>query len=174
MISTADALDVMAIVAACHPRTAPRMDDDEAAIATATIWAELFNAQGLELDDLAEGVKARATTESDAPEPADICAAARAVRRNRNEREDRAAREARQEHLDAVKAAEPVAALPAGFVGGQVTNRTPRFEAAEQALQDCYGRDQCRAALVEYFAAKREALGMGKANNRNRRQENHR
>ncbi|QFG09097.1 hypothetical protein I5J49_gp71 [Mycobacterium phage ThulaThula] len=173
MISTADALDVMAIVAACHPRTAPRMDDDEAAIATATVWAELFNAQGMALDDLAEGVKARAATEPDAPEVADILAAARAVRRNRNEREDQADREARQAALDAVKpAAEPVVALP-GFVGGRVTNRTPRFEAAEEALHACYGRDACRAAIVEYFAAKREALGMSKATNRNR-QENHR
>ena len=36
MITTADALDLMAIVAACHPRTAPRMDDEEAAVTTAT------------------------------------------------------------------------------------------------------------------------------------------
>ncbi|QDK01179.1 hypothetical protein I5J50_gp76 [Mycobacterium phage Purky] len=170
MISTADALDVMAIVAACHPRTAPRMDDEEAAIATATVWAEIFNSNGLDLDDLAEGVKHRAATEPNAPEPADIVAAARAVRRNRNEREGRAEREARQAELDAIKPApEPAVALP-GFIGGQVTNRTPRFEAAEQALQECYGRDQCRAALAEYFAAKREALGMTKARKRNRQE----
>lgn len=83
MITTADALDVMTVVAACHRRTAPRMDDEDAALATATIWAELFNMYNLELDDLTTAVKRRATTAPDAPEPAEIIAVAREIRRDR-------------------------------------------------------------------------------------------
>lgn len=167
MITTADALDVMAIVAACHPRTAPRMDDEEAAVTTATVWAELFNAHKLSCDDLAEGVKLRAASQSDAPEPADIINAAKTVRRNRTESESREAREARQASLDAVKP-EPdaVRAISVGFVPGPAP-QTDRLEAARDALQDIPGgsmhsrtpahAELCQAAIREYFAAKLEA-----------------
>ena len=70
MTTTADALEVMTLVAACHHRTAPRMDDEQATIATATIWAELFSQYRLELPDLFAAVKRRALTQADAPEPA--------------------------------------------------------------------------------------------------------
>ena len=86
MITTADALDIMTIVAACHRRTAPRMDDEEATLATATIWAELFNEYRLTAADLAAGVKKRALTHADAPEPAEIIHYAREIRRDRNDR----------------------------------------------------------------------------------------
>lgn len=86
MITTADALDVMTVVAACHRRTAPRMDDEQAALATAAIWAELFNAHKLTLDDLVAAVKKRATDHADAPEPAEIITYARDIRRDRNAR----------------------------------------------------------------------------------------
>ncbi|MCG7596327.1 hypothetical protein [Mycobacterium sp. PSTR-4-N] len=86
MITTADALDVMTVVAACHRRTAPRMDDEEATLATATIWAELFNEYRLTLPDLVKGVKKRALTHADAPEPAEIIHFAREVRRDRRDR----------------------------------------------------------------------------------------
>jgi hypothetical protein len=82
----ADALEVMAIVAACHHRTAPRMDDRQAAILTAGIWAELFNEYRLELPDLKAAVMRRALGNPDAPEPAEIIAFAREIRRDRDAR----------------------------------------------------------------------------------------
>lgn len=82
-ITRADALDVMTLVAACHRRTAPRMDDEQVALATAQVWAELFTAQNLRKDDLLAAVKLRAQTEPDAPEPADIIRAALKIRRER-------------------------------------------------------------------------------------------
>lgn len=83
MTTTADAIEVMTIVAACHHRTAPRMDDREAIIATASVWAELFSAHRLELSDLLAAVKMRAQFERDAPEPAEIIKFARKVRTDR-------------------------------------------------------------------------------------------
>lgn len=84
MITTADAVKVMSYVAACHHRTAPRMDDREAVLATATIWADLFNEYRLEMDDLLASVKKRATSEAVAPEPAEIIKFARERRRERD------------------------------------------------------------------------------------------
>lgn len=86
MITVADALDVMTVVAACHRRTAPRMDDEQATLATAAIWAELFNEYRLEQPDLIRAVKKRALTHPDAPEPAEIIHHAREIRRDRNDR----------------------------------------------------------------------------------------
>lgn len=86
MITTADAIEILTVVAACHRRTAPRLDDRGAAIATAAIWAELFNARNLTLDDLVAAVKKRATDHPDAPEPAEIITYARDIRRDRNAR----------------------------------------------------------------------------------------
>ena len=83
MITTADALDVMTVVAACHRRTAPRMDDEQATLATAAIWAELFNEYRLDQPDLLRAVKKRALTHPDAPEPAEIIHHAREIRRDR-------------------------------------------------------------------------------------------
>lgn len=88
MITTADALDVMTVVAACHRRTAPRMDDEQATLATAAIWAELFNAHHLEQPDLIAAVKKRAQAHPDAPEPAEIIQFAREIRRDRTDRAD--------------------------------------------------------------------------------------
>lgn len=82
MITTADALQVMLVVQACHRRTAPRMDDEQVTLATATIWAELFNAHRLGLPDLVAAVKMRAQYEADAPEPAEIITFARKIRRD--------------------------------------------------------------------------------------------
>lgn len=101
MTTTADALEVMTIVAACHHRTAPRMDDEHAALATASVWAELFSAYRLELADLIAAVKKRALTHPDAPEPAEIIAFAREIRRDRAERETEAERQAREDRRDA-------------------------------------------------------------------------
>ncbi|GAB4998387.1 hypothetical protein MAHJHV65_43500 [Mycobacterium avium subsp. hominissuis] len=101
MTTTADALEVMTIVAACHHRTAPRMDDEQAALATARVWAELFTAYKLDLPDLVAAVKKRALAHPEAPEPAEIIAFAREIRRDRAERETAAQREAREDRRDA-------------------------------------------------------------------------
>lgn len=82
-ITRSDALDVLAVVAACHPRTAPRLDDRDVARATADIWAELFNTHHLAMPDLVAAVKKRASTEADAPAPAEIITVARAIRQER-------------------------------------------------------------------------------------------
>lgn len=81
MITPADAMQVLLIVQACHRRTAPRMDDEQVARATATTWAELFNTHNLHMEHLIAAVKKRATTNPEAPEPAEIIAAAREIRR---------------------------------------------------------------------------------------------
>lgn len=83
MISTADALEVMTIVAACHQRTAPRVDDREVALATASVWAELFNEFDFGRDELIAAVKSRAQFCTEAPEPADIIRVARTARSER-------------------------------------------------------------------------------------------
>lgn len=83
-ISTADALDVLTIVAACHRKTAPKLDDKAAAFATAGIWAELFNAHDLQQPDLIAAVKLRAQHAADAPEPAEIIEFARKIRQQRD------------------------------------------------------------------------------------------
>lgn len=101
MTSRADAIEVMTIVAACHRRTAPRMDDEQATLATASVWAELFSQYQLELSDLLAAVKKRALAHAEAPEPAEIIAFAREIRRDRTEHEDETARRAREDQLDA-------------------------------------------------------------------------
>lgn len=100
MTSRADAIEVMTIVAACHRRTAPRMDDEQATLATASVWAELFSQYQLELQDLVAAVKKRALAAAEAPEPAEIIAFAREIRRDRTERESDAERDARQARHD--------------------------------------------------------------------------
>lgn len=81
--STKDAGQVLVLVAACHRKAAPRLDDREAALAIAVTWAELFSAHNLTLPDLLAGVKLRAQHEPDAPEPADVIRFARKVRSDR-------------------------------------------------------------------------------------------
>jgi hypothetical protein len=101
MTTPADALEVMTIVAACHHRTAPRMDDEQATLATASVWADLFSTYKLELPDLIAAVKKRALSHPDAPEPAEIITFAREIRRDRTERESDAERQAREDRHDA-------------------------------------------------------------------------
>ena len=88
MTSVSDVIEVMGVVAACHHRTAPRMDDREAVLVTAGIWAELFSAYNLSKADLVAAVKKRARGAADAPEPSEIIAVARDIRIDRNERMD--------------------------------------------------------------------------------------
>lgn len=155
MITTADALELVALVAACHYRTAPRMDDREVVLATASVWAELFNEHKFDLPDLIAAVKQRAKGISEAPEPADIIRVARAIRAERNEREELAELEARQSTWEAKGADDtPAIAAPAPAPRGK---STPRLDRAREALQTCRGKRECQPALVEYTAALAEA-----------------
>ena len=88
MTSVSDVIEVMGVVAACHHRTAPRMDDREAVLVTAGIWAELFSAYNLSKADLVAAVKKRARGAADAPEPSEIIAVAREIRNDRIDRMD--------------------------------------------------------------------------------------
>jgi hypothetical protein len=101
MTTRADALEVMTIVAACHHRTAPRMDDQQVTLATAQIWADLFDEYKLELPDLIAAVKKRALSHAEAPEPAEVIQFAREIRRDRADRESDAERKAREDRRDA-------------------------------------------------------------------------
>lgn len=111
-VTTADALAVMAEIAACHPRTAPRVDDTQATLAIAATWARLFAAAGLGRGELVDAVHRRALSQAGAPEPAELIAVARATRQDRAMREPDAARRAREAAIDA-RAADAVAAIAA-------------------------------------------------------------
>lgn len=104
-ITRADALEVMACVAACHPRTAPRWHDDpEATNFTADTWARMFNRHNLTRPDLLAAVERRAADTTDtAPEPGEIIAAARAIRRERSDADmvNPEVRAAREQAIDA-------------------------------------------------------------------------
>lgn len=80
MITPADALEVMAVVAACHHRTAPRMDDPEAALVIANHWSELLDGYDFTVPELVRAVKVRAKVCPEAPEAADIIRGARSAR----------------------------------------------------------------------------------------------
>lgn len=101
MTTISEAIEVMGVVAACHHRTAPRMDDRGAVLVTAEIWAELFEVYKLSKDDLVAAVKKRARGAADAPEPAEIIAVAREIRRERAERETTEERHIREAAIDA-------------------------------------------------------------------------
>lgn len=102
MTSRQEALKVMAVVAACHHRTAPRMDDADVTRMTADVWADLFTAYNLTLADLLTGVKKRALKHPEAPEPAEIIKFAREIRQERMAKEDanHVLRSAREEAMD--------------------------------------------------------------------------
>jgi hypothetical protein len=80
MTTTADALEILTVVTACHHRTAPRLDDPEVAKATADLWADLLSGYDLTCTEYIEAVKQRAKSCPDAPEPADLIRVARATR----------------------------------------------------------------------------------------------
>ena len=88
MTTVSEAVEVMRVVAMCHHRTAPRMDDRETVLWTAEVWAELFSVYNLSQGDLIAAVKKRARGAADAPEPAEIIAVAREIRNDRIDRMD--------------------------------------------------------------------------------------
>ena len=101
MTTVSEAIEVMRVVAMCHHSTAPRMDDRETVLWTAEVWAELFSVYNLSQGDLIAAVKKRARGSSDAPEPAEIIAVAREIRRERAERETTEERHERESAIDA-------------------------------------------------------------------------
>jgi hypothetical protein len=155
MITTADTLQVMMIVAACHHRTAPRMDDRDAALAIARIWTDLFDCQGFTVTELIAAVKKRAKVLPDAPEPADILRVARATRADEYERETDEEREARQNELER-KIAPDVKAITRKVSYGPARS-TPRLTAARDAIDDCEGKRESQSAISEYLKALSEA-----------------
>lgn len=148
MTTYADALDVMLVVQACHPRTAPRQDDPEVTDAMANVWAEIFDAYGLELPDLRAAVKRRAVKEPgcSAPEPGEIVKYAREIRNERaaKEQADPAQRAIHEAKIDA-RVEQLVAPLAATFGRTDRPAIEPRL--ARRAAPDPERMAQARAEL---------------------------
>ena len=83
-----------------HRRTAIRPANTKEAQAIAIAWARIFARYGLERATLLEAVDERAASNPVAPEPAEIVAVAREIRRRSAECETREEREARDERND--------------------------------------------------------------------------
>ena len=135
MTSRADAIEVMTIVAACHHRTAPRMDDLDVVKATADTWAEIFSLYHLELPDLIKAVKRRAATHADAPEPAEIIAVAREIRRSRDAQQGPSPEYEALCESKAIDAAE-LAELRRARATAAITENKPRIDALVAGLAD--------------------------------------
>lgn len=135
MITRSDALEIMAAVAGAHPRTAPRWHDDtDAARATADIWADMFNRHKLTKRDLLDAVIRRAAdTPLTAPEPGEIIAVARGVRRERSEREKAPSADTDTAQLDSRRQA--IATCPQCDPNGWI-------ETPDGALTKCNHRPQ--------------------------------
>lgn len=152
MTTHADALEVMLVVQACHPRTAPRQDDPEVTDAMAIVWAEMFDAFGLELDDLRAAVKRRAVKEPGcpAPEPGEIVKYAREIRNERAAKEqgDPELRAQHEAKLDA-KVERMISPLAANF--GRLDRPAPRaiHASTRESVGDPDARARARAELDE-------------------------
>lgn len=119
-------------------------------------WAEQIHRHGLTRDDLLNGLQAYYDGPSErAIQIGDLIHHARLARRTRCEREDDETRAARQQKHDR-HAADDVRALSSAFIAGRAKD-TPRLKAARDALDDCRGEVEAKAAIAEYFAAKAEA-----------------
>lgn len=124
-------------------------------------WSEQVHRHRLERSDLLDGLQAFYDTPADRPiGVGDLIHHARIVKRARLEKEEDEVREQRRAELDA-KAAEgaDLSAVTATAISGRIKNRTERLKRAEEALQNCYGKRECSAAIKEYTAAKAEAMG---------------
>ncbi|BDD81447.1 hypothetical protein TPB0596_12100 [Tsukamurella pulmonis] len=155
-VTTADALEAMNAVIACHSRTAPRWHDDpDAARFTATVWAEGFNHHALTLPDVIAGIKKRAFESPDtAPELPEIIQFARAVRRDRTEREDAETRRTRENAQDARLAALGInpdvrkAIAPAVTTLGNLNRPPTRPGNTRRGAGDAEARARARAELA--------------------------
>lgn len=83
-----------------HRRTAIRPANTNEAQAIAIAWARIFARYALDLPTLIAAVDERAAGEAIAPEPAEIVAVAREIRRRAAERETPEQRRAREDRLD--------------------------------------------------------------------------
>lgn len=155
MITVADTLEIMAVIAACHHRTAPRLDDREAALVTARIWTRLFDGQNFTSAELIDAVEKRAKVLPDAPEPADVLRVARSTRNENYDRESDEQRQARQNELER-KIAPEVRSITKHVSYGPA-RETPRLTAARAALETCQGKAECQPAIREFVAALAEA-----------------
>lgn len=120
-------------------------------------WAEKIHAHKLKRGDLLDGLQAYYDSPSErAIQIGDLIQHARQVRRDRNEREAEAERDQRAQAHD-MRAADDIRGIAAGVVMGPTLNRTPRLEAAEDALYCCTNKRESVAAMRAFFAAKSEA-----------------
>lgn len=127
-------------------------------------WADQVERHKLTEPDLMDGLQAFYDGPSQhAIGIGDLIQHAKTARTIRIGKEDRAVREARQAELDAIKPEpEETASIAAAFVPGPVAFKTTRMEAAEQSLQECYGKRESIAALTEFLTAKTEAQKQGR------------
>lgn len=120
-------------------------------------WAEQLERHKLTEGDMLNGVQAFYDSPSSRPiGVGDLIHHARAAKRARREGERQAEQEAYEATVDR-KAADEFSSLVGEYVPGPVKFRTERLSAAESALQNVWDRDGAKAAIREYFAAKREA-----------------
>jgi hypothetical protein len=112
MITTSDVLEVMAVVAACHQRTAPRLDDQAVALATASVWVELLNDYDFTKAELVAAVKNRAKVCPDAPEVADVIRVARSARSEQMAQATPLHVEAHEDYPGDAKAADDMPGMP--------------------------------------------------------------
>lgn len=135
---------------------APRGDK-----ARTAAWAEKIHHHRLTRNDVLDGLQAFYDGPSDrAIQIGDLIHHARIIKRDRLSRRDEP--EYRRQPVDN-KSADELRALSAAFLSGRVGKRTPRLDAAEMALQTCYGKRESMAAIREYFDAKAEAKGKVRA-----------
>lgn len=87
MLTVADVIEIMTVVAACHPRSAPRMDDKATTLATATIWQELLDGYGIDKAEYINAIKHRARGTNEAPEPSEMILVARDLRKQVKDRD---------------------------------------------------------------------------------------
>lgn len=119
-------------------------------------WAEQIHRHQLGRGDLLNGLQAFYDGPSErAIQIGDLIHHARQARRTRVMAEEADQREAREQLYDR-KAADEVFELSAAFIAGRV-NDTPRLKAAREALDECNGKAESKAAIAEFFAAKADA-----------------
>lgn len=125
-------------------------------------WAEQVQRHNLIEVDLLDGLQTFYDLPNDrAIQIGDLIHHGRVAKRNRLEKEEDEQRELRRAELDTKAADDEWRNLTADAITGRIKNRTDRLAAAEEALQTCQGK-ACKAAVVEYLAARREAKGISR------------
>lgn len=149
-----------AIYQACttYDQYLPQLSPD-----VARSWAKVFAYYNLDAEDLLAGVDRVYAGQGQGyrPLPADVAKAAREIRKERAEREGWTELEARQD-ANGRKVADEAEALAKVLQFGSVKS-TKRLEAARDALDRCHDKHSAQAAIHEFFAAKRLAPKVTKA-----------